>query len=126
MKIPLSWLREYIDIDWDVEKIASELTMSGNNVEDVYRAFDLEGKIVVGRVENVEKHPNSDRLLVCRVNTGDKGYTVVAGDPTMKVGDIVPLALEGAKLHTGLVVKPLKIKGVLSEAMMCSLEELGL
>lgn len=125
MKIPLSWLREYIDIDWDVEKIANELTMSGNNVEDVYKAFDIDGEILVGKIESVEKHPNSEKLFICKVNTGNRIYKVVAGDPTLKVGDIVPLAIEGTKLRN-IIVKPTNIRGVLSEAMMCSLEELGL
>ncbi|PLV56929.1 phenylalanine--tRNA ligase subunit beta [Thermotoga sp. SG1] len=126
MRVPESWLREFIDLDWDIEKIAERLTFSGTSVEDILRPFNVSGEIVTARIVETFHHPGSDKLLVCKVDTGKRVYTVVTADKTVKEKDHVILALEGAVLNNGIKIEPREFGGVISEGMLCSLEELGL
>ncbi len=144
MRVPLSWLKEYVDITLPVEELAERLTLAGLEVAAVEHvqvpedrpAWDPE-KIVVGEVVEVRPHPNADRLTLAVVNYGgDEPETVVTGAPNIKVGDTglkAPFALRGARLYDGHVdgwklstLKPGKIRGIRSEAMICSEKELGL
>ncbi|MDK2886892.1 MAG: phenylalanyl-tRNA synthetase beta chain [Thermosipho sp. (in: thermotogales)] len=125
MRLSIEWLRDFVDFNGTAEELAEKFSLTGNNVEEIIKPFKVSGKIVAGKVVKVEKHPNADRLIVCKVDIGNEIKTIVTGDLTVKEGDIVPLALEGAKLGD-LVITPRKMRGILSEGMMCSLEELGL
>ncbi|MDH4209669.1 MAG: phenylalanine--tRNA ligase subunit beta, partial [Anaerolineae bacterium] len=144
MRVPLSWLKEYVDITLPVEELAERLTLAGLEVAAVEHvqvpedrpAWDPE-TIVVGEVVEVRPHPNADRLTLAVVNYGgDEPETVVTGAPNIKVGDTglkAPFALRGARLYDGHVdgwklstLKPGKIRGIRSEAMICSEKELGL
>ncbi|HAA82841.1 MAG TPA: phenylalanine--tRNA ligase subunit beta, partial [Thermotoga naphthophila] len=126
MRVPESWLREFVDLDWDIEQIAERLTFSGTSVEDILRPFNVSGEIITARVIERFDHPASEKLIVCRVDTGKRIYTVVTADKTVNEGDYVILALEGATLNNGFKIEPREFKGVISEGMLCSLEELGL
>ncbi|MCD6552330.1 phenylalanine--tRNA ligase subunit beta [Thermotoga sp.] len=126
MRVPELWLREFIDLNWDIEEIAERLTFSGTSVEDILKPFNVSGEIVTAKVVERFEHPRSDKLLVCRVDTARKVYTVITADKTVKEGDYVILALEGATLNNGVKIEPREFKGVVSEGMLCSLEELGL
>src|ERR1043165_10256186 len=132
MKITLNWLKQYVDFDWPPEELAERLTMIGIEVEGVEKiGGEFEG-IVVAQVITRDKHPNADKLSVCRVNDGKGERQIVCGAQNFKAGDKVPLILPGASLPLKpgetqpFTIKVGKIRGVESQGMMCSPQELGL
>ena len=127
MRIAESWLRDWIDPDLDTTALAEKLTMAGLEVDGVHtEGGGLEG-VVIGEVTDVAKHPDADRLSVCRVITGQgEPVEVVCGAPNVVVGMKSPLAVPGVKLPNGLKLKKSKIRGVVSNGMLCSAEELEL
>jgi phenylalanyl-tRNA synthetase beta chain len=126
MKVPLSWLKEYVDFDLTPRELASLLTFSGTEVEGIKTlGGDFTG-IVVGEVLSIERHPNADRLTVCQVNSGTETLTVVCGAPNAAVGLKVPLATIGSTVPNGLKIKKTKVRGVESFGMLCAADELGL
>ena len=126
MKVPLSWLKEYVDIDIDPKKLADELTMSGSKVEAIEEPGKEISNVVVGKVLTLEKHPDADKLQVSKVDIGDKVLQIVTGASNIKAGDIIPIAKHGARLPGGKKISKGKLRGVDSEGMMCSIQELGM
>jgi phenylalanyl-tRNA synthetase beta chain len=126
MRVPISWLREYVDFDDTPQGLADRLTFSGTEVEGIEVVGSTYEGVVVGEVLAVEKHPNADRLTLCRVNTGAGEVTVVCGAPNVKAGLKAPFAPVGVTLPNGLALKPAKIRGVESQGMLCAEDELGL
>jgi phenylalanyl-tRNA synthetase beta chain len=125
MKVSCNWLREYVDFDLSPTELADLLTMAGLEVEGIEEVgAALEG-VVVGEVVSLLPHPQADRLSLCRVQAGEKAYPIVCGARNMRAGDKVALALEGAQLPGGVEIKRTKIRGELSEGMLCSEAELG-
>ena len=128
MKISLNWIKDYVALDASVEELSRALTLLGLEVEQVIRtgAPQLD-HVVVGEVLVRDKHPNADKLSVCQVDIGPAGgvKTIVCGAQNYKVGDRVPVALAGAVLPGNFVIKQSKIRGQLSDGMMCSAKELG-
>ena len=124
MKISIEWISDYVKVP-DVERLSKDLTMAGLNVDEVIRPH-VEGKVVAGRIVKVEKHPRSDKLLVCDVDVGDRVLKIVTGDLKVEEGYIVPVALPGTRTADGKLIEVSQIKGVKSEGMMCSLMELGI
>jgi len=115
-----------VDCNASPDEIAHRLTMAGLEVEAIEPfQFGLEG-IVVGRIQDMKKHPNAEHLQVCKVEIPDNIFDVVCGAPNAEVGQIVPLALDGASLIDGAEVRSTEIHGVLSQGMICSASELGL
>src|SRR5215468_6249495 len=131
MKVTLNWLKQYVDFDWSPEELAERLTMLGLEVEGVHKvAGEFEG-VVVAQVVTRDKHPNADKLSLCRVNDGKGERQIVCGAHNFKAGDKVPLILPGHTLPSKpgeqpLTIKVGKIRGVESQGMMCSPQELGL
>ena len=134
MKVPLIWLRDYVDIQVPVAELAHRLTDAGievEGVESIGTGWDRD-RVFVGRIVSIDPHPNADRLTLPTVDYGVEERRVVTGAPNIKVGDRVPFAIEGATLidtHGDggpLVLKPTKIRGVESSGMVCSALELGL
>ena len=128
MKVPISWLKEYVDIVEPLEDIAHKLTMAGFEVEEIIRTGSGWDKVVVAQIRAVNPHPNADRLTLPTLDLGSEEATVVCGAPNLKVGDKVPFAFVGAELldgHTGKleVLRPAKIRGVESAGMVCSEKE---
>jgi len=124
MKVPVSWLREYIDFDVSVEELAEKLTFSGIEVEGIVTVgSDYEG-VVAGEVRSVEQHPNADRLRLCRVFNGAEELQVVCGASNFEVGDIAPFAGVGVVLPGGFKLKKAKIRGEESFGMLCAEDEL--
>ena len=126
MKLPISWLREWIEFDATPERVAEALTWRGFYVEGIEthgRAFP---GVVVARVLEVARHPNADRLSLCRVDGGAGELRVVCGAPNVRAGMIVPLATVGATLPGGTVIRASKIRGEESQGMLCSARELEL
>ncbi|MCD6252982.1 MAG: phenylalanine--tRNA ligase subunit beta [Thermotogae bacterium] len=126
MKVSLEWLDDYVDISGlSVNELVESLSLSGTSVEEVIRPWEgLDA--VFGKILEITPHPDADRLLVCRVGTGENEYRLVTGDLSLKVGDVVAVARPGSKLFGGLTVEARTIRGVESQGTMLSLEELGL
>src|SRR5437660_3483491 len=131
MKVTFNWLKQYVDFDWSAEELSERLTMLGIEVENAQKiGGEFEG-IVVAQVLTREKHPNADKLSLCRVNDGKGERQIVCGAQNFKAGDKVPLILPGRTLpakagEPPLTIKVGKIRGVESQGMMCSPAELGL
>lgn len=126
MKVSLNWLREWVDIGTDVPALAHSLTMAGLEIEGRERAGPELSGIVVGEILAIEKHPDAEKLNVCRVSTGSEQLQIVCGAPNVRVGMKAPLATIGAKLPNGTEIKKAKLRGVESSGMLCSARELGL
>src|SRR6267142_4989027 len=131
MKVTLNWLRNYVDFDWSPEELSERLTMLGIEVEGVQKMGGAFDGIVVAQVVTRDKHPNADKLSLCRVNDGKGERQIVCGANNFKPGDKVPLILPGSSLpaepgEQPFAIKIGKIRGVESHGMMCSPQELGL
>jgi len=126
MLVPVKWLKEYIDIDVNTEELVYKLTMTGSKVESITKLGENIQKVVVGKILSVVPHPNADKLLVCKVDVGNDIIQVVTGASNVKEGQLVPVALHGALLPDGSKIKAGKLRGEISQGMMCSGEELGL
>ena len=136
MNTALSWIKAYVpDLDVTPQEYTDAMTLSGTKVEG-YQCLDknLE-KIVVGQIEKIEGHPDADKLIICQVNIGTETIQIVTGAPNVKEGDKVPVVLDGGKVagghdggplpEAGIKIKKGKLRGVESNGMMCSIEELG-
>jgi phenylalanyl-tRNA synthetase beta chain len=126
MKISLQWLGEWVDTGSDVRGLAHALTMVGLEIEAVQPAAPPLASVVVGEVKSVTRHPDAEKLNVCRVWNGREELQIVCGAPNVRVGMKAPLALIGAKLPNGMEIKQAKLRGVESSGMLCSARELGL
>ena len=125
MKLSEHWLRELVDPDLSTSALADLLTFGGIEVEAVEPAAPAFDGVVVAEVLSVEKHPQADRLNVCQVNAGATSLSIVCGAPNVRAGMRVPAALVGAQLP-GMAIKLTKVRGVDSQGMLCSTQELGL
>jgi phenylalanyl-tRNA synthetase beta chain len=132
MKVTLNWLKQYVDFNWSPEELTERLTMLGLEVEGVQKISGAFDGIVVAQVVSRDKHPNADKLSLCRVNDGTGERQIVCGAQNFKAGDKVPLILPGASLppkpgeKEPFTIKVGKIRGVESHGMLCSHEELGI
>jgi phenylalanyl-tRNA synthetase beta chain len=131
MKVSLRWLKEYVDFSLPIEELSERLTMAGLEVAGTEVIGGNWDNIVIGKIIDVNPHPNADRLKLVTVDLGKQHSTVVCGAPNVAVGIKVAFARVGAQLidgHSGEVVqlKPAKIRGVVSEGMVCSEKELGI
>jgi phenylalanyl-tRNA synthetase beta chain len=126
MKLSLNWLKSLIPVPMAPEDLAHALTMTGLEVEAIERPFAHLDAIRVGRILDIAAHPNADKLQTCRVDTGDEIFHVVCGAPNIQNGMMAPLAPAGVQMPDGTVLKKGKIRGEISEGMLCSAKELGL
>src|SRR5918996_4540852 len=128
MRVPLSWLREYVDISLPPRALADQLTMRGMEVDAVEATGADWTDVVVGRVLEVRRHPNADTLWLTRVDVGQAGgeLEIVCGAQNLEVGQLVPTALVGAVLPGDRRIERTRIRGEMSHGMLCSAAELGL
>ncbi|MCY6356392.1 phenylalanine--tRNA ligase subunit beta [Clostridium sp. ZS2-4] len=127
MKVPVSWLKDYIDIDLSPQELGDALTLSGSKVEEVIVTGDIINKVVTGKIIKIEKHPEAEKLSICQVEIGEaEPIQIVTAATNMKEEDIVPTALHGSILADGTKIKKGKLRGVVSNGMFCSEEELGI
>lgn len=126
MKVPLSWLKEYVEFDAGPEELAQKLTFSGLEVEAIEKTGSGFKGIVVGEVLAIQSHPKTKNLSICKVNDGKGEFQVVCGARNFNVGDKVPFAPVGATLPGGRVIKSASVQGVDSQGMLCAEDELGL
>ncbi|RKZ69086.1 MAG: phenylalanine--tRNA ligase subunit beta [Gammaproteobacteria bacterium] len=127
MHISEQWLREWVDVDCDTQQLTEQLTMAGLEVEGIEPAAAEFSGVITAKVESVEKHPDADKLKICQVATGTgKSLKIVCGAANVRAGLYVALAPVGAELPGDITIKASELKGVLSEGMLCSAQELGL
>ena len=125
MRVPLAWLRDYVALDANADAIAERLALLGFPVEAIETRPPLHG-VVAGKLVNIAKHPNADRLQVCTVDVGgDAPLTVLTAATNVAEGQLVPVATLGAQL-VGMKIEPRSMRGIASEGMLCSANELGL
>ena len=136
MNTSLSWIKAYVpELDVTAQEFTDAMTLSGSKVEGFTKMdADLE-KIVIGQIQKIERHPDADKLIICQVDIGEESpIQIVTGAPNVKEGDKVPVVLDGGRVaggHDGkmtpggIKIKKGKLRGVESNGMMCSIEELG-
>ena len=136
MNTALSWIKAYVpDLECTDQEYRDAMTLSGTKVEGYERRDKNLEKIVVGQIMSIEKHPDADKLIVCQVNIGTETIQIVTGAHNVKEGDKVPVVLDGGKVagghdgaplpEEGIEIKAGKLRGIPSNGMMCSVEELG-
>ncbi len=127
MDLSMRWLRDYTDISAVDREFSEAMSMSGSKVETYEQEGSEISNVVVGKVLSVEKHPDSDHLVICQVDVGQENpVQIVTGASNVTPGVLVPAALDGSTLPGGVKIKKGKLRGVASDGMMCSLGELGL
>ena len=127
MKVPYSWLREWVDVSWDARELGSRLTMCGFELDGVEAAAPPFTGVIVAEILEATRHPQADKLQVCRVSTGQgEPLQIVCGAPNARAGLKSALAIVGANLPGDLKIKAAKLRGVESQGMLCSAKELGL
>ena len=128
MKLPMSWLSEFVDMDGiSNQEYDAKMTMSGSKVEEVVYLGREFKNVVTGKILSNVPHPDSDHLVICQVDVGkDEPIQIVTGAPNAIVGSVVPVALHKSTLPGGIKITKGKLRGVPSNGMMCSFEELGL
>ncbi|MFC1559542.1 phenylalanine--tRNA ligase subunit beta [Candidatus Margulisiibacteriota bacterium] len=126
MKISLAWLKEFVKIEVSPKKLADKLTMAGTEVSAIeYHGKDI-SNVVVGKIKHLERHPGKEDVLVCQIDTGGKLLQVITKAANLKVGDKVPIALDGATLPGEIKVEKRELHGIESFGMLCSTVELGM
>lgn len=136
MNTALSWIKAYVpELECSDREYCDAMTLTGTKVENYERLDKNLEKIVIGQIEKIEKHPDADKLIICQVNIGTETIQIVTGAPNVKEGDKVPVVLDGGKVagghdggplpEEGISIKAGKLRGVESNGMMCSIEELG-
>ena len=126
MKFSLRWLNRYLDLIVPVPEMLVRLTLCGTEVEGVSSTGVESPHVGVARILSSAPHPNADRLRICQVEDGSGTRQIVCGAKNYKVGDKVPCALPGAKLPGDFTIKESKLRGELSQGMLCSAKELAL
>ena len=126
MKAPLEWLKEYVEINVTTEELCQRMILHGLGVEGVGRTFEEQDGIVVGKLLQIEKHPQADRLQICQVDVGDETVVIVTGAPNVYPGMVCPVARANAVLPGGKQIHPGELRGVMSYGMLCSGGELQL
>ena len=127
MNLSMRWLSDFVDIDAKPHDFCEAITMSGSKVE----GYTVEGSeisnVIVGKILSIEKHPDADKLVVCQVDVGSgEPIQIVTGATNLTVGDVVPVAMDNSTLPGGKKIHKGKLRGVVSNGMLCSLGELGL
>lgn len=128
MLVPVKWMKDYVNIDGiEIRELADKLNSSGSHVEAIEKVDKGVEKVVVGKILEIEKHPDADKLVVTKIDVGDEEpIQIVTGADNISEGDYVPVALVGAKLPDGLKIKKGKLRGIASHGMLCSADELGI
>ncbi len=128
MNLSMKWLREFVDIDDDINMrdFSEAITMSGSKVESYEKEGEELKNIVVGRILSLEKHPDADRLTICKIDVGEpEPLQIVTAATNVVAGAFVPVAKDNSVIHGGQKIKKGKLRGVLSQGMLCSVAELG-
>ncbi len=126
MDVPMSWMKEYAPVTTDIKDFIEDITLSGSKVEGYTTVAGEIKNVVTGLIKGIEKHPDAEKLVICKIDVGQgRDLTIVTGAPNVKVGDYVPVALNNSVIAGGKEIKTGELRGVVSEGMLCSVEELG-
>ncbi len=125
MDLSLRWLGDYVDTGVTPKQFCDAMTMSGSKVECYSEEADYITNCVVGKILEIVKHPDADKLQICQVDVGGRTVQIVTAATNVFVGALVPVALDNSTLANGIKIKKGKLRGVVSEGMMCSVAELG-
>ena len=125
MNVSVNWLKEYAPFDCDIHTFSEDMTMVGQKVETFETEADKCKNVVVGKVLSISEHPHADKLVVCQIDVGTETLQICTGAHNLKVGDLVPVALDGSILPCGKEIHNGELRGVASNGMLCSLGELG-
>ncbi len=127
MKVSLKWLKRYVDITVPVEELCEKMTLAGFEIEELINLSESMKNVVVGKIEEIEKHPDSDHLQICQMNVGKEELVqIITGAQNVFVGAYVPAALHKSLLPNGMKITKGKLRGLPSNGMLCSGEELCL
>ncbi len=127
MKVTYNWLNDFVDLNGiSAEELAQRLTAAGFEVEDMEYCNKYLHDVYVGRITKIDKHPEADRLQICQVDIGDIAVQIITSATNVFEGAVVPVSLEGADLANGVKIKPSNFRGVKSDGMFCSGEEIGI
>lgn len=127
MNLSTKWLNDYAEVKVGAKEFADKMTMSGSKVETFDNIKNHISNVVVGKITKIDKHPDADKLVVCQLDVaGERELQIVTGAANVFEGAIVPVCLDGAVLPNGTQIRKGKLRGVVSEGMLCSLGELGL
>jgi len=125
MNIPLSWLKEAANIEDATPTLLAKMTEAGNAVESLTKLGEDITNVIVGQVKSLERHPDADKLWITQTDVGAEVLQIITGADNLKVGDYIPVAIHGASLANGLKIKKGKMRGLDSNGMLCSIDELG-
>lgn len=126
MKLPLSWIKEYVDVTEDIQTLCKKMVDIGLEIEEVVYLGEKVTNVVVCQIVEISQHPNAERLLCCKVDIGGQIIPIVTNDHNVKVGNKVPVALHNANTANGLHITKGKMRGEESFGMFCGPEELGI
>jgi phenylalanyl-tRNA synthetase beta chain len=126
VKFSEQWLREWVDPDLTTDELAHQITMAGLEVDAIEPVAGAFSGVVVAEIVSAEQHPDADKLRVCEVNVGPETVQIVCGAPNARPGLKAPLATVGGVLPGDFKIKKAKLRGVESQGMLCSEQELGL
>ena len=126
MDVPMSWMKEYAPVTADIKDFIEDITLSGSKVEGYTTVAGEIKNVVTGYIKEIVKHPDADKLVICTIDAGQgRDLTIVTGAPNVRVGDYVPVALNNSVIAGGKEIHTGELRGVVSEGMLCSVEELG-
>ena len=125
MNIPISWLKEAANIQDTTQTLLEKLTDAGNAVDGLEKRGEEITNVIVGKIVSLERHPDADKLWVTQTDVGTEVLQIITGADNLKVGDYIPVAINGATLVNGLKIKKTKMRGLDSNGMLCSIGELG-
>lgn len=127
MNVPIKWLRDYVDINMEIKEFCDAMTMSGTKAEGYKLIGEGIENVVVGKIVDIKPHPDADKLIIVSVDAGKENLLqIVTGAKNVKENDLVPVALHGALLPDGTKIKKGKLRGEVSEGMLCSCQELDI
>jgi phenylalanyl-tRNA synthetase beta chain len=126
MKVPFSWLTKYVELDCTVDDLAEKIFRHSSEIDEIIDLSKVINNVVVGKITQIDPHPDADKLVICMVDIGNNVVQIVTGAKNVKIGSVLPVALDGATLTGGMTIKASKLRGVQSDGMMCSEVELGL
>ncbi|MEG0371675.1 MAG: phenylalanine--tRNA ligase subunit beta [Clostridium sp.] len=127
MKVPYKWMLEYVELNENINDVADDLTLSGSKSEEVIETGKEISNVITGKIEKIDRHPDAEKLIVCQINVGlDENIQIVTGATNISEGDIVPVAMHKSTLPGGVTIKKGKLRGIESNGMLCSEEELDI
>lgn len=125
MKVSIEWLKDFTPLDLPAKTICDGMTLSGSKVENCETQGEEIQQVVTGQIVALTKHPDADKLQICQIDVGSERLQIVTGAPNVAIFDMVPVALDGSTLADGLKIRSGKLRGQLSQGMLCSVSELG-